>query len=1750
MPNGDKKQKSIFQELPQEKVSGFQEIETPIQEDEGFPNPFAFIKRNLESFLTRGPPALGRALEPPIDILGEILGTPLRTPGGMEELREARRPPISEEERERFEQEQRVIDLNTRVVQAINTFAPDATSVSSQPLVRFIQPVIEDPDRPPLTLDDVINFRLNQRNLGIEVLGIARNEIRARNPLLQPIKKGPISNLVGGTTDLVRSFTKHPLEMVNGLILFAPLTIMNTIRETIQTTALPDNEKIQMAREMLVNLMGEMSPEEIEEARRSMNGLAAGIIAAVVFKDVTRAPLAILTSVGRRVASLTPRNLSRLTPAMRSLVEARAGIPSTTLSPRLKRMVGGGIGFGAFGAGTSEHVDQTIDNFITFSLASIPIGMTFKALNVLGRETFRITDPNRAYETSRNRSARPFDQESGPVPRFEDTGAIPLGERFGEARERLFERSPEILEDQGIRLIDSAEKQKLIDSVEGGELAEALEGISVRELDVLLREAGTTGSSHRGGDAGAFIDLLREFRGRDPRLRQEEVFEEIIPERREGERREEVERRITTTKPAITGELRPLEQIRDPQFAQEDLSNITPRLFRETSPERALELLPKGNVVAEQSSLDFANSPNLARGQGTNRGALIEFESSGIRGRIKTEKPTWQAVYETGDAEFQVAFPRQEQLRNAVRSVTIDLTTPMDVVTKRRLFRTIELLRQEGWVETKEGNRIRLTKPGRSVPLIERRVSERRVSVDPRRVMDRTNNYIKTSADLSATIVENVRNEPSNMSIVPGIENPSRSLEVAHGVLGDELITAIHKRADGTFDVGVGGKGSPLESPALRNQFIEEGYFNGQAVSYNGKNYRYQGLSSTPEQASVGVPGSSERINVPVSELRRTPSVKIIEGRPSSIEVLRDILDPEDFAVFRKLSDEVFPEQPQEISLRNRASTNGLIVDRASTGDYIIRDHLSGEEQHRARTEKEAREFVDNSGQAESINYDAEMPIDPDVPGNVMPPPSPGRRVNEPFDFPAQTSLQTMVNAWSATTPFLTPFRSWAAAVDALLGTRILEKVYLPTQETTGRALAAGNPFFKRLQRIETTLNKAGILEARREVVFDYIQKMSESELRGSHREGLGPLRSRSASEGELKSADILIELDVDSIRIYDFIRLRRGLLEAEARKARVEVDQLPEEFVKQLEQQLINDRNMTPNEVTAVAFFEFIKEHDVNNLALDIVTKIADAHRNNTPSQAEFAREMEMTGVELQAARDIEQIYIDVAADPRVPISDDRLIRGYIPHYAEQQTAVPEHSNLNQRGISAERKFVNGMIRSGEINAYDRDPIRTTARYIRAAYNAGEVNPAWNAARKYLREELGQLTGKEGRLARMVTESYLNEVRGIPAHSVQFTQKIFDTVLEKLGMKVEINIRNDVVNTYLAMTNTAFMAGRVGLAARDFTQFMVFHYSRFGRLSGRRTVRALELASKMSAEEKQALIDAGELPTIGPIEFNTPSELLESEVGRPLRGFPSFMRKAADAGLTASGQKNSYEFTYLASFLEARETALREIGRITRDELTKEEAYSNMELQSYDLATQKAFNAFVSDGQYERASTLLGRQTAREIVTEFGKANHPWGWGTNIGRVATQYGTWATNATQFMLRGASQPGTAGLKFAARFAMTQAALHATGTVLGFDLFSWMTLPGLFFLGGPSVQMVGLINDAISGRGIDKDLARARLKQILPNFDDPRSPFLPGSYFLGDILQAIDDADNPVEFFGRGTGIPLKKGRSMLDDLIF
>ena len=99
------------------------------------------------------------------------------------------------------------------------------------------------------------------------------------------------------------------------------------------------------------------------------------------------------------------------------------------------------------------------------------------------------------------------------------------------------------------------------------------------------------------------------------------------------------------------------------------LSEYTPTLYRETNLTGVHDFLP--GTAGSLNDLHVSNVPHLALGQGTNKGVLVEMDAAPLQGQVKTSKPTWQPLWDQGQAEFVVRYPEREALQGAVRSITV-----------------------------------------------------------------------------------------------------------------------------------------------------------------------------------------------------------------------------------------------------------------------------------------------------------------------------------------------------------------------------------------------------------------------------------------------------------------------------------------------------------------------------------------------------------------------------------------------------------------------------------------------------------------------------------------------------------------------------------------------------------------------------------------------------------------------------------------------------------------------------------------------------------------------------------------------------------------------------------------------------------------------------------------------------------------------------------------------------------------------
>jgi hypothetical protein len=216
--------------------------------------------------------------------------------------------------------------------------------------------------------------------------------------------------------------------------------------------------------------------------------------------------------------------------------------------------------------------------------------------------------------------------------------------------------------------------------------------------------------------------------------------------------------------------------------------------------------------------------------------------------------------------------------------------------------------------------------------------------------------------------------------------------------------------------------------------------------------------------------------------------------------------------------------------------------------------------------------------------------------------------------------------------------------------------------------------------------------------------------------------------------------------------------------------------------------------------------------------------------------------------------------------------------------------------------------------------------------------------------------------------------------------------------------------------------------------------------------------------------------------------------------------------------------------------------------------------LNAFNKQVRAEFDELVNLEKFDEANEFLARMSGIDMLGLYGMANHPWGWGTNPGRMAAQYGNWPASMLQTFLGGMTRGSPSRqLGFATRMFMGQGAMWATGKTFGLDFGSWFIFPGLFFLGGPLVQVAEDFVTVYASNAPDtvKNRAKGSLRRFWPEVDlddmrntDFRTMWFPTSYFINDYIQARNASKEGkpfVQAMGRFFNIPISKKPSIYFD---
>ncbi|SEQ47323.1 Endonuclease YncB, thermonuclease family [Sphingobium sp. YR768] len=144
-----------------------------------------------------------------------------------------------------------------------------------------------------------------------------------------------------------------------------------------------------------------------------------------------------------------------------------------------------------------------------------------------------------------------------------------------------------------------------------------------------------------------------------------------------------------------------------PRYDRAPLTDWTPTIWREMGfnsdgfgqlpfPSR---FAPRWRNEGGTDNLMFADTPELATGQGANKGILFEFDAAPFVGRPQFNKPNMAMVWRNGMGEYSTNNVTQETMQGALKGFRIkgDALTAMPETERSRLNMILGDLESQGW---------------------------------------------------------------------------------------------------------------------------------------------------------------------------------------------------------------------------------------------------------------------------------------------------------------------------------------------------------------------------------------------------------------------------------------------------------------------------------------------------------------------------------------------------------------------------------------------------------------------------------------------------------------------------------------------------------------------------------------------------------------------------------------------------------------------------------------------------------------------------------------------------------------------------------------------------------------------------------------------------------------------------------------------------------------------------------------------
>lgn len=830
-------------------------------------------------------------------------------------------------------------------------------------------------------------------------------------------------------------------------------------------------------------------------------------------------------------------------------------------------------------------------------------------------------------------------------------------------------------------------------------------------------------------------------------------------------------------------------------------------------------------------------------------------------------------------------------------------------------------------------------------------------------------------------------------------------------------------------------------------------------------------------------------------------------------ESLKD-LDEVEQDIFRTLRRTMSDQDILDLSVEGVAITNGMIAMEIEPDVWQIIDAESDKVLHTAKGVAEAKKWINATGQAKGIDLDGggSNGVPPDIGAPFASAPNPDNPWSTPYVF-ARGKMEEIVSAFNSRITWFTPFMNIFTALDSKFGTQVFSRVFNATQDKASIASNANVAGVRRIKAVEDIAK--GISSSRREIIGGYLNAMTPDEVIK-----LGDLNPQEVSWAK-RIADSGVNVD----KLFKYHK---------------QVERATRDYPKDLNQRgarlnhSAEKLGMTPKDLEW--YNNIFNKIPATGATIGPTVRLARAYSVNGDSRAAYSARHKMTGQELRVAHELEKLHNEFAKE--FGVDDFRKFNFFMAH-----------ARLHTHGVVADalkyfdkvppdiKKFIETMQRTGELNPYEKDPIFALQRFVTAGNDARYLDGAVKTAKQALEEEILKVPDAAREGFRQLGDRYLADLRGIPPAASRMTQAVIDQTSRDLKLDLALDVKRHIADAIITSISSSIQGFRIKYGIMDFTTTTSVYFSR----NGSKRTKNMWTYGKNGVDgiTREALKEKGIIRDLSPIFLADLAEY--GAETRTTRKGGQLYNKAVEVGFQVTGQKQIYEIAQAGTYLETWKHTGERLRKLSRGEIDKARAYKEMGIDTYELAAGKHFDDLVSASKFEEAADFLGKQAIRELIGVYQMANAPYGWNTNTGRLLGQFGRYPAWIGAYTRRLASR-GTRRQRAQnlMRFAAANSVIAGAGVAMGVNLFNWMPLTGMLFTGGPASDMAMTAIEAVSGYGGEKELAQSRLRQYL--LYDPFAerwnvgqPYLPGSYFINDLVKA-SQAEDGLEMLTRALGL--------------